>query len=214
MKVLLLALSLAVVTVSHLLCTDVIDQQPVSPSPEPSAYAGLPTPPYEEMLAEVARLSKEVGIVNLKDARVVDGQIEIRIWKGFGLITPRCFVIRVTHNNHAALVVSARISGKRGVIRNGKFVYATTTVTAPRSGWDDFLTFLRQNGIGSSIELASDKTYMPDPDGETLILEMKNGSRHTMAYYADSTPSVDGKKAFAICRRIGSDFGIVLGCQQ
>jgi hypothetical protein len=66
----------------------------------------------------------------------------------------------------------------------------------------------------SSIELTLDKTYVADPDGETLILEMKNGSRYTMVYYADSTTSVDGKKAFAIWKRAFSDFDVNAGSQQ
>jgi hypothetical protein len=54
---------------------------------------------------------------------------------------------------------------------------------------------------------------MPDPDGEALILEMKNPSGHTLVYFDESTPSVDGKKAFAICKRIRDDFNTNLGCE-
>jgi len=68
MKLLLLAVSLLFVTVYGPCSTEAIDQQPASqsatPSLESSAFDGFPTPPYEEMLGEVARLSKEVGIVN------------------------------------------------------------------------------------------------------------------------------------------------------
>ena len=70
------------------------------------------------------------------------------------------------------------------------------------------LGYLKQNGIESSIKLSVDKRYLPYPDAEALVLEMKTGSRHTMAYYIDSTVTPDGKKAFAICDKVQNEFDI------
>jgi hypothetical protein len=131
-----------------------------------------------------------------------------------GLVTPRCFRMVVTDGNPAASLVTVKISGKRAVMRNGREVYSDTPTGAPQSGWDNFLAYLKDNGIGSSIELTQDKTEMVDPDSEALILEMRNGSHHTLVYFNESTTSVDGKKAFAICKRIHTDFDFNLGCQD
>jgi hypothetical protein len=54
---------------------------------------------------------------------------------------------------------------------------------------------------------------MPYPDAEELVLEMKTGSHHTMAFYIDSTGTPDGKKAFAICKKLQNEFDIQLACK-
>jgi len=64
-----------------------------SPTPSPSIPDGAATRTYDEMLKVVADLSKQTGIANLKAAKLAAGQTEIRIWKGLGLVTPRCFRI-------------------------------------------------------------------------------------------------------------------------
>jgi len=181
-------------------------------SARPSDDEGLLTRPHDEMLREVAGLSKEVGITNLKDKNLAAGQTEIRIWKGFGLISPRCFIIVLANDNATASLVAAQIVGNKGVFRNGKLVYKNTALNAPRSGWAAFLGYLREYGIDSSINLSVDKYEMPDDDSEELILEMKIGSHHSMVYYNDSTVSVDGKRAFAVCKQIRTEFDLNLGC--
>jgi len=60
---------------------------------------------------------------------------------------------------------------------------------------------LNQKGIDSSIKLAFDKREELYNDAESLILEMKTGTRHTMVHYVDTTVSDDGKKAFAVCAK-------------
>jgi hypothetical protein len=165
------------------------------------------------MLRQLAGLSKQAGIASLKDANLPAGQTEIRIWKGFGLTYPRCFILAITNGNAAASFLAPSVRGNKAVFRNGNPVYVNTPLNAPRSGWDSFLAYLREHGIRSSVDLAQDKRYMPDPDAEELVLESKNGSRHTMAYYHDSTASVDGKKAFDVCKQLRSEFDINLGCQ-
>jgi len=184
-----------------------------TPSSDGSTSEGLPPIPCDEMLREVAGLSKQAGIENLKDAKLRDGQIEIRIWKGFGLTYPRCFILGITNGIRAASYSAPKIVGGKALFHKGNPVYANTPINAPHSGWDNLLAYLKEHGIRSSVDLALDKRRMPDPDSEELVLEMKNGPRHTMAYYNDSTGTADGKRAFAICQKIENEFDIHLGCQ-
>ncbi len=179
-----------------------------------SISEGLPTIPYDEMLGRVAGLSGQAGIGNLKDAKLPDDQREIRIWKGFGLTYPRCFILRIENGNASASFVSPKVIGAKAVFDKGNPVYATKVLNAPHSGWVDLVTYLREQGIDSSIELSLDKHFIPDPDGEELVLEMRNASYHTMAYYNDSTVTGDGKKAFGICQKIEKEFDIHLGCHD
>jgi hypothetical protein len=182
-------------------------------SSKDSAREGLPPIPYDEMLREVAVLSKQAGIANLKDANMSDVQTELRIWKGRGLTYPRCFILRITNGIPAASYSAPKVIGSKAVFHKGNPVYVNTSLNAPHSGWENLFDYLKQHGIESSIDLALDKRHMPDPDSEELVLEMKNGPRHTMAYYDDSTATADGKRAFAICQKIENDFDIHLGCQ-
>ena len=184
------------------------------PSPSPAATDdGLPPPSYEQMLPQVARLAEEAGLPNLKDLNLSDAQSELRVWMGLGLITPRCFVLKIDNGNATASFSTVQIVGNKGVFRNGKPVFVNTPLRAPHSGWSTFLDFLRQDGIDTSINLALDKRYEPDPDQEALILEMKTGSRHTLVLYLDSTVTADGKKARAVCDKIQTEFGIQIGCK-
>ena len=106
------------------------------------------------------------------------------------------------------------VVGNKAVFHKGNPIYVNTPLNAPHSGWVNLLAYLKQNGIDSSINLALDKRYELYPDAESLILEMKTGSRHTMAHYIDSTVSDDGKKAFAICEKIQNEFDIQLACKS
>jgi hypothetical protein len=191
-----------------------------SPAPiavtSPSSLAtdgGLPPISYEQMLPQVARLSREAGLPNLKDANLSDTQTELRLWMGLGLVFPRCFVLRIDNGNPTASFASPKIAGSKGVFRKGDPVYVNTPLNVPHSGWQTFLAFLRENGIDTSINLALDKHYESYPDAEALILEMKTGSRYTMVHYIDSTVTADGKKAFAVCDKIQNEFDIQLACK-
>jgi hypothetical protein len=86
---------------------------PATPPPNARGQDGIPTIPYDEMLRRVAGLSKQTGIVNLKQAHLRVGLTEIRVWKAFGLITPRCIVIKVANGNASAFLVTVKIAGSK-----------------------------------------------------------------------------------------------------
>ncbi|MGQ0762683.1 MAG: hypothetical protein ACT4OT_11825 [Acidobacteriota bacterium] len=169
---------------------------------------------YEQMLPEVARLAKEAGIPNLKDVNLTDSQTELRLWKGLGMVSLRCFTMKNDNGNPTASFTSVKIVGNRSVIRKGNLVYVNKPLKAPHSGWPNLLASLKLNGIDSSINLATDKRYEPYPDAEHLIFEMKTGARHTLAHYIDSTETVDGKKALAVCETLENEFDIRIGCNN
>jgi hypothetical protein len=182
-------------------------------SPTPTTNEGFPPLSYEQMLPELAHVSKQAAIPNLKTLNLSDSQTELRLWKAFGLAYPRCFIVKIDNGNPTASFATPKIAGNKGVFRKGNPVYVDTPLNAPHSGWPRFLAFLKENDIDTSINLALDKHYEPYPDAEALILEMKTGSRHTMVHYIDSTVTTDGKKAFAVCDKIQNEFDIQLACK-
>jgi hypothetical protein len=186
----------------------------VNSPPHPATDEGPPPMYYQQMLPELARVSKEAGMTNLKDTKLSNEQTELRLWRGFGLAIPVCFMLRIDHGNPAASFTAPKVVENRAVFHDGRPVYVKTPLDAPHSGWANLLAYLKRNGIDDSINLAPDKRYEPYPDATALIWEMKNGSRHMMAFYIDATVSDDGKKAYAICETIENEFNIQLGCKR
>ena len=107
--------------------------------------------------------------------------------EGFWVVHSPWVSVENLHNaDPTASFVSPKTSGNRAVFRKRKPIYINAPLKPPHSGWENLLGYLKQNKIESSIGLVVDKRNFPDPDIEELVLEMKTGSRHTMAYYLDS----------------------------
>ena len=103
-------------------------------STPPATDEGLLAMSYEEMLPKVAGLSKQASIPNLKHISLSDAQTEIRLWKAFGLVYPRCFVLKIDNGNPAASFVSPKIVGNKAVFRKRNPVYISAPLNAPHSG--------------------------------------------------------------------------------
>lgn len=205
---------LTLVVVGVLLtCSETKGQSQPPRSVSSATDDSFPPMSYEQMLPELARLSKQVGIQNLKTAKLSDSQTEFRLWKAFGLAYPRCFVVKIDNGNATAFSLSLKIVGKKAVFYKGKPVYKNITLNAPHSGWSNVLAYFNQNGIDSSIKLVLDKREELYNDAEFLILEMKTGPRHIAVHYVDTTVSDNGKRAFAICERMQKEFDVQLGCK-
>jgi hypothetical protein len=108
----------------------------VNSSTPPATDEGLPAMSYEEMLPG---LSKQASIPNLKDVSLSDAQTEIRLWKAFGLVYPRCFVLKIDNGNPAASLVSPKIVGNKAVFRKQNPLYINAPLNAPHSGWENLL---------------------------------------------------------------------------
>jgi hypothetical protein len=194
-------------------CSEIKGQSPPPPNAISATDESFPPMSYEQILPEMARLSRQVGIQNLKTAKLSDSQTELRLWKAFGLAFPRCFVLRIDNGNATASFLSLKIVDNKRVLYKGKPVYNNINLNTPPSGWSNLLAYLNQNGIDSSIKLVLDKREELYNDAESLILEMKSGSHHTLVHYVDTTRSNDGKKAFAVCGRIQKEFDVHLACK-
>ena len=158
-------------------------------------------------------LKKESLKLNLKTLRESDSRDEMRVWVGFGLITPRCFTLKRVKGVEQAMyyaTTSKRISdvpGKKYQVEN-----IATPLTSPTSGWKAFDVFLKSRGIDSPIKLTSDFNYQPDPDGELLVIEMKSQGVYSMVFFPTVTKTPDGMKALDVCHKIENEFKIKMGC--
>ncbi len=158
---------------------------------------------------EIRKASADLRIDNLID-RPSGTEHEIRIWVGFGLSYPRCFILRQTNGTlEASHVTVTTVSGPTGNATTVRTILGT-----PKSGWDRFERFLRSQGIGSSIHLAPEHDYIPNPDGQIIALESKSGAGYSMVFFHLDNKSAEAQKAVSVCRRVEEEFGITMHCSS
>jgi hypothetical protein len=187
-----------------------VSSSPTNDSIDPANYRPFP---YEEMLREIAGLSRQTGISNLREAKLSDSETEIRIWRAGGTFLPVCFILKIQKDAPNAFFVDARAVGDK-VVRDKKWSasFAKTVLQPPRSGWKEVISYLKERGIDSRVRLSLDRVLVPAPDQNTIVVEVKQGSQYSMVFYPEFTESQDGHKALDICRRIENEFGTRMGC--
>lgn len=156
----------------------------------------------------IKRESLKLKINNLKDA-ASEAETEIRIWVGFGMLYPRCFVMKELNARREAFYITAKTNGSKA---GGEVPMTNLSLESPKSGWNEFAEFIKNQGIDSPMKLSFDDQYVPDPDEESIAIEVKSHGNYEMVFYTLSTKSADGHKALEVCRKIEHEFGIRMGC--
>jgi len=147
----------------------------------------------------------------LKDLNESDSRDEVRLWVGFGLITPRCFILKREGGSDSATYYSTE-PDPAATAPARKTSLVTLTLKAPKSGWNDFEAFLRAKGVDSIINLIADVDYSADPDSEAIVIEVKSHAGYNMVFFPANTKSPDGRKAIEVCHKIENEFDVRMGC--
>lgn len=167
---------------------------------------------YEVMRREIKLASEKLAVENLKDS--IHDKDEIRVWVGFGLTYPRCFILRFVEEERQATYLTIRPIRRRA--SGGEKVEGVVTKVAlgiPKSGWDEFEKFLKSRGIDSPIRLSRESSqYTPSPDGQSIAIEVKFGAAYSMVFFHLDNKSEDAQKALNVCRRIEQEFSIEMYC--
>lgn len=158
----------------------------------------------------IKRESLNLKINNLKDAGS-EAETEIRLWVGFGMLYPRCFIMKELNESRDAFYIAPKTND---IKTRRKVSIAKLSLEPPKSGWNEFAEFIKNQGIDFPMKLAFDDQYVPDPDEESIAIEVKSHGNYQMIFYTLSTKSEDGHKALAVCRRIEQEFGIRMGCAE
>lgn len=167
---------------------------------------------YNGILAMLKEESINSGIPNLRDV-TAGPQTETRMWVGFGLAVPKCFILSNRSDENAAFYVGPKVVGNRAVLdAEGKVLITKTTLPAPKSGWDDFERFLKSRGVDKTLRLAPVKEPTADVDVRYIVIEVKSGDSYSMVFYSLSEESGDRPKALEVCQRVEQEFGILMGC--
>lgn len=164
----------------------------------------------EVIQGAIQRESLKLKINNLRDT-ASEAETEIRIWVGFGMLYPRCFIMKELNGRREAFYIAPNTNGDK---TGGEVRMTKLPLGSPKSDWNKFAEFIKKQGVDSPMKLSLDAQYLPDPDEESIAIEAKSHGNYEMVFYTLSTKSEDGHKALEVCRKIEQEFGIRMGCGQ
>jgi hypothetical protein len=150
---------------------------------------------------ELKRASLKLRLEDLPELQLGATESETRIWVGFGLLVPRCFVFKYVNGMHQAQFLTVQ-----------RFRANTYSLTPPQSGWLTLEQTLKSSGVRPPLKLKPDFEHLPDPDEEVIAVELKSGDEYYLMYYPLATETQDGKKVVELCRTIEQEFGLRMGC--
>jgi hypothetical protein len=154
------------------------------------------------------------GIPNLRETKV-QLQNETRIWVGFGLSIPRCFILINTDDDNKAFYVAPKIVGNKAVMdADGKVLIATTALPAPKSGWNEFKKFLNEQGVDKTLSPSPKDKSISGPDEQYIVIEVKSRDTYGMAFYSLFQGKDEIRRALEVCQRIEQDFAISMDCGE
>src|SRR5688572_3311851 len=166
-----------------------------SPTPPPEL-----TPP-EFISRDIDRVAKLAGLLPLNTTNQVQGDVEVRVWYGFGLFVLEGFVIKRNNTQWSAFHLKADHHSADYMKR-----VARIQLAAPKSGWDHCWQRLTDTGI---LTLPNG-TDLADPDGEGFYVEtMAGGSYKNYMYHSPAySESPNAKRMLAIGDIISTEFGL------
>jgi hypothetical protein len=170
------------------------------------AQANVSTPapertPDETFVREIERLSQIAGLSSLRSSNLTQGDLEARVWYGFGLVLLEGFAIKRINNQWNAFDLKANEANPRYITK-----VARIQLPAPKSGWENCWQRLVDAGI---LTLPSG-TEGPDPDVEAFYVESKAGGSYRNYQYIspEYEQSPNAKRMLAIGDIISDEFGL------
>ncbi len=168
---------------------------------------------YPYIAKRVARESEKLGLVTLAGVNQPTNE-EIRLWAGFGLTVPRCFILKKVQGEPAAAFAGPQVIGQTAVIdQNGAVASFTEDLAAPKSGWDSFTTFLKHQGIGYPIQ-PRPEGFQSDPDIEYFVVEVSSPTGYDMVYFTDEDEGEAATRVRNVCKTIEKEFGVQMDCLE
>ena len=166
--------------------------------------ASTPVPertPDEIVSGGIDRVSKLAGLSPLKSAKLANGDTEVRVWYGFGLILLEGFVIKRNNNQWTAFHLKADSHNPRYTTR-----VARIQLPAPKSDWGKCWERL----VDAGILTLPNGIEGPDPDAEGFYVETRaNGSYRNYEYDSpEYSESPNAKRMLAVGEIIADEFGL------
>ena len=163
----------------------------------------------------IKKTSKDFGLQNLKDIKLSDNEVEIRIWAELRYEIVNCLVLHKSAEKWGASVVSARVAdyGTYEKNKEGKIIVDNRKLSNPRSGWESVNSYLEQKNIHVPLPYAWDtQTNQFFNDEGKVALEVKEGKNYSLVSYREFTDTSDGKTVINVCNYLENEFDVRIGC--
>jgi hypothetical protein len=165
----------------------------VTPAPERT--------PDEILSQGIDRVAKLAGLPSLKTANFAQGDAEIRMWYGFGLIALEGFMLQRVNNQWSAFHLKAdhySLSYAKKVKR--------IQLPEPKSGWGSSW----QQLVDAGVLTLPNGTDGPDPDAEGFYVEVMHGGSYRNYLYnsPEYSEASNAKQMAAIGNIVSGEFGL------
>lgn len=154
----------------------------------------------------ISDLGRKAGLLPIQHKKLVDSEMEFRLWGDIGLDEEKVVVIEISDNKWKASLITVKHEEKthRRHSRN---------LLSPKSGWEELDRFLKLNRVVFPLPFSFDSPDLPPiVDEGVVFLEFNHGGNYDFIYYGQSTESSDGKAVLSICRKIEDEFQVNMGC--
>jgi hypothetical protein len=145
---------------------------------------------------------------NLKDIKLLQNETEIRLWRQGGIAMPICFIYqRKADKNfaHYAFPIVKKVNNTL------KITVKKVELNEPKSGWNYFENYLRQEKIEYPLIYSfADNGELDNTgsDESNYNLEIKNGDSYDVASYPMFTEDTNGKKLSVFFDIIKNEFSL------
>jgi hypothetical protein len=157
-------------------------------------------PIFFKAIDERARLS---NLKTLRSTALPDGDLEVRVWHGFGLTALEGFVLRRAAGDWSAIHLD-------GVTRNVASAESQKNLQAPKSGWEACWQRLQDAGLLTLPDAAAIGCSAMVNDGMSYVVEYnREGIYRTYMYdNPDYAKCDEAKRMIAIGNLISEEFGV------
>lgn len=169
------------------------------PAPDPSPTTALvgdetvvpdepkSNPDFHESLDEIAVDAK---LEKLRELRLADKDIEVRIWGGFGLTGIDLFILSRTDSTWRARKIR-HVSNGESQPNKRRFRVDQVEITQPSKGWDAAWQDLLRSNLLTLPDASSINCEARYNDGYSYVVEIRKGANYRT--YAYDNPDADFK---------------------
>ena len=155
----------------------------------------------------ISDLARKAGLQPLQHKKLVDSEMELRLWGDIGLDEEKVVVIQMSDNKRKATLHTVKYGDKT----SGK---NRRNLLPPKSGWAELDSFLKLTRVVVlPLPFSFDPIDLPPiVDEGGVFLEINHGGQYDFIWYGQATESSDGKAVISICSKIEDEFQVNLGC--
>lgn len=165
----------------------------------------IPKDTWEKIFFEsIDERTDEAQIKSLRKTKLADDDLEIRIWKGFGLMRLEGFILKRINKNWSAIHIDTNYV-------SGKVVNENKQLNKPKAGWEAAWKKLLDAEILTLPDASSIDCDSGLEDGTSYVVELKKGENYRTYMYdnpdrVSESKCAEIKKVLEIIKIITQDY--------